>query len=63
MKAYSTIEAIKFLHHNKDQVFVRINDEKFELFRGNYGDIMMRIENMVKPLPIFNYYHDYWKLK
>lgn len=43
---------------NKDKVFSRVNDEKFKVWRGAYGDIMMELNDIIRPLPIFNYTHD-----
>lgn len=40
--------------------FTRVNDLEFEVFRGKYGDIMMKVGRFVKPLPYFNYVHDEW---
>lgn len=43
---------------NKDKVFSRVNDEKFKVWRGAYGDIMMELNDIIRPLAIFNYTHD-----
>lgn len=44
----------------KDKVFHRVNDEKFKIFRGSYGDCMYQLNDIVRPLPIFLYIQDYW---
>lgn len=66
MKQYTTIEAIEYLAKNKDAVFQRVNDEKFELYRDVYGNLMMKINlNNIgqMPMPLFNYYYELWMLK
>lgn len=60
-KQYTTEEVIAILHKDKTKSFKRVNDENFIIYRGNYGDIMMKIKDIViRPLPIFNYYQDFW---
>lgn len=60
-KQYTTEEVITILHKDKTKSFKRVNDENFIIYRGNYGDIMMKIKDIViRPLPIFNYYQDLW---
>lgn len=60
-KQYTTEEVIAILHKDKTKSFKRVNDENFIIYRGNYGDIMMKIKDIViRPLPIFNYYQDLW---
>lgn len=60
-KQYTTEEVITILHKDKTKSFKRVNDENFIIYRGNYGDIMMKIKDIIiKPLPIFNYYQDLW---
>ena len=48
----------------KDKVFSRVGDNKFKIFKGSYGDLMYKIENLtnssIRPLPIFNYMQDKW---
>ena len=43
---------------NKNRVFSRVNDDKFKVWRGAYGDIMMELNDIIRPLPIFNYIQD-----
>ena len=58
---YTTEEVIAELYKDKSKIFKRVNDENFIIYRGNYGDIMMKIKDVIiKPLPIFNYYQDLW---
>ena len=58
---YTTEEVIAELYKDKSKIFKRVNDENFIIYRGNYGDIMMKIKDIIiKPLPIFNYYQDLW---
>ena len=60
-KQYTTEEVIAELYKDKSKIFKRVNDENFIVYRGNYGDIMMKIKDIIiKPLPIFNYYQDLW---
>ena len=44
----------------KDKQFYRVGDKDFKILRGSYGDIMMTINGLIRPLPIFNYMHDKW---
>lgn len=44
----------------KDKVFYRVGDKDFKILRGSYGDIMMTINGLIRPLPIFNYMQDKW---
>ena len=47
---------------NKDKVFTRVGDNNFKIFRGAYGDVMLKIKDMVRPMAIFNYIQDKWVL-
>ena len=44
----------------KDKQFYRVGDKDFKIFKGSYGDIMMTINGLIRPLPIFNYIQDKW---
>ena len=44
----------------KDKKFYRVGDKDFKIFKGSYGDIMMTINGLIRPLPIFNYMQDKW---
>ena len=44
----------------KDKKFYRVGDKDFKILRGSYGDIMMTINGLIRPLPIFNYIQDKW---
>lgn len=44
----------------KDKQFYRVGDKNFKILRGSYGDIMMTINESIRPLPIFNYIQDKW---
>jgi hypothetical protein len=57
-------QVISFLNklENSDKKFKRINDEKFKLFKGSYGDLMYELNDILRPLPIFLYMHDEWEL-
>ena len=44
----------------KDKQFYRVGDKDFKILRGSYGDIMMTINGLIRPLPIFNYIQDKW---
>ena len=44
----------------KDKKFYRVGDKDFKILRGSYGGIMMTINGLIKPLPIFNYMQDKW---
>ena len=44
----------------KDKKFYRVGDKDFKIFKGSYGDIMMTINGLIRPLPIFNYIQDKW---
>ena len=61
---FTIYQAIAFLNkfENADREFKRVNDEKFKLFKGSYGDLMYELDGLVRPLPIFNYLQDKWIL-
>ena len=44
----------------KDKKFYRVGDKDFKIFKASYGDIMMTINGLIRPLPIFNYMQDKW---
>ena len=44
----------------KDKQFYRVGDKDFKIFKGSYGDLMMAINGLIRPLPIFNYMQDKW---
>ena len=48
---------------NKDKVFSRVGDNKFKIFKGFYGDLMLKIgNNEPRVLALFNYLQDRWVL-
>jgi hypothetical protein len=57
-------QVISFLNklENKDREFKRVNDAKFKLFKGSYGDLMYELNDTIRPLPIFLYMQDEWEL-
>ena len=64
---YNLLQVIEFLNkiENKDRVFYRLNDEKFIVKRGHYGDILRELSaiEITKPMPIFLYMQDLFILK
>lgn len=62
---FTMYQVIAFLNklENKDRVFSRVNDNKFKLFKGSYGDLMYELNNIIRPLPIFLYLQDEWILE
>lgn len=48
----------------KDKMFYRLGDKDFKVFKGSYGGLMYKIgnsaNNLIRPLPIFNYMQDKW---
>lgn len=62
---FTLYQVIAYLNkfENKDRRFKRVNDEKFIIFRGSYNDCMMQLNDIVRPLPIFNYLVDEWILE
>lgn len=68
MKQYTTIEAVEYLAKDTKAVFQRVDDEKFELYRDVYGNLMMKLNlnNLTiadTQIPLFNYYYELWVLK
>ena len=61
-KSLNLLEVIEILNRNNDLIFKRINDEKFKIFKGNYGDLMLKLGDIIRPLPVFNYMQDLWIL-
>lgn len=59
-KKHNLYEAIEIMSKNTNVKFKRFGDEDFIIERGSYGDVMMRLGNIVRPLPIFLYLHDFW---
>lgn len=59
-KKHNLYEAIEIMNKNPSVKFKRFGDEDFIIERGSYGDVMMRLGNIVRPLPIFLYLHDFW---
>ena len=59
-KKYNLYESIEIMNKNPSVKFKRFGDEDFIIEKGNYGDIMMRLDDIVRPLPIFLYLHDFW---
>lgn len=59
-KKYNLHEVIEIMNKNPSVKFKRFGDEDFSIEKGNYGDIMMRLHDIVRPLPIFLYLHDFW---
>ena len=57
-KSLNLLEVIEILNRNNDLIFKRINDEKFKIFKGNYGDLMLKLGDIIRPLPLFNYRQD-----
>ena len=62
---FTLYQVIAYLNkfENKDRKFKRVNDEKFIIFRGDIGDVMFKLNDIVRPLPIFNYLVDKWVLE
>lgn len=61
---FTIYQVIAFLnkHKNKDRKFSRVNDNKFTIFKGSYGDLMYKLNDIIRPLPIFLYIQDKWIL-
>lgn len=59
-KKYNLHEVIEIMNKEPKVRFKRVGDEKFIIERGSYGDIMLKLDNIVRPLPIFLYIHDLW---
>ena len=56
------LEVIEILNGNNNLIFKRINDENFKIFKGSYGDLMLKLGDIIRPLPLFNYMQDLWIL-
>lgn len=61
-KSLNLLEVIEILNSNNNLIFKRINDENFKIFKGNYGDLMLKLGDIIRPLPVFNYMQDLWIL-
>lgn len=61
-KSLNLLEVIEILNRNNDLIFKRINDENFKIFKGSYGDLMLKLGDIIRPLPLFNYMQDLWIL-
>lgn len=61
---FTLYQVIAFLnqYENRNRKFKRVNDEKFIIFKGDIGDVMFKLNDIVRPLPIFNYLVDKWLL-
>jgi hypothetical protein len=62
---FTMYQVISFLNkiENSDRKFKRVNDEKFKLFKGIYGDLMIELNETYRPCPIFLYMQDEWILE
>ena len=61
-KSLNLLEVIEILNGNNNLIFKRINDENFKIFKGSYGDLMLKLGDIIRPLPLFNYMQDLWIL-
>ena len=61
-KSLNLLEVIEILNSNNNLIFKRINDENFKIFKGSYGDLMLKLGDIIRPLPLFNYMQDLWIL-
>lgn len=61
-KSLNLLEVIEILNGNSNLIFKRINDENFKIFKGSYGDLMLKLGDIIRPLPLFNYMQDLWIL-
>ena len=61
-KSLNLLEVIEILNSNNNLIFKRINDENFKIFKGSYGDLMLKLGDIIRPLPVFNYMQDLWIL-
>ena len=61
-KSLNLLEVIEISNSNNNLIFKRINDEKFKIFKGSYGDLMLKLGDIIRPLPVFNYMQDLWIL-
>ena len=66
---YNIIQVIGMLKTHPKLEFQRVNDMKFIIYKGNFGDLMFRIESKSEEfkrqgvLKIFNYLQDLWIIK
>lgn len=62
---FTIYQVIEYLNNieNRNKSFSRVGDHKFKIFKGSYGDLMMELGDIVRPLPIFNYIQDRWNLE
>ena len=66
---YNLIQVIGMLKTHPKLEFQRVNDMKFIIYKGNFGDLMFRIESKSEEfkrqgvLKIFNYLQDLWIIK
>ena len=66
---YNIIQVIGMLKTHPKLEFQRVNDLKFVIYKGNFGDLMFRIESKSEEfkrqgvLKIFNYLQDLWIIK
>lgn len=66
---YNLIQVIGMLKTHPKLEFQRVNDLKFVIYKGNFGDLMFRIESKSEEfkrqgvLKIFNYLQDLWIIK
>ncbi|EGT3606790.1 hypothetical protein ACSW9O_15395 (plasmid) [Clostridium perfringens] len=60
MKQYNILEVIAELIIEPKAKFKRVNDEDFEIFRGDRGALMYRIKDskFASQLQLFNYIQD-----
>lgn len=58
-------QVIGFLNklENKDRKFKRVGDDKFKIFKGVYGDLMIELNETYRPCPVFLYMQDKWILE
>ena len=61
-KSLNLLEVIEILNSNNNLIFKRINDENFKIFKGSYGDLMLKLGDIIRPLPVFNYMQELWIL-
>lgn len=65
-KLYSLKEVVTNLETFPNERYKRVNDEKFIVFRGHFGELMFKIEGtkFARVLPYFNYTQDlFFKLE
>jgi hypothetical protein len=61
---FTIYQVIAFLNqlNNKNRKFRRVGDEDFIIYKGHLGDLLMKVGDVIKPLPLFNYIIDRWEL-